>query len=594
MRRLAAVLLVAAAAAPVPCAGGQLPSSFKVLPNPVPNGNPTAKPESNAGEYERPYEAPYEPHIGALSAMAPCPAGQYGARPQCTKCPPGTFTLPASVASNADVSACSSTHSRLNVLWLMADDMKPIMGGHYKDALARTPNLDKLQRTGVTFTNAHNQAAQCTPSRASILSGLRPDHNGVTAISGQLRGVYANLVTLPQRFKRAGYHVAGVGKIFDGRSTGGSQVQDHDSWSVPVHNPYAGMYWVSDAGDCGYGDVLFANGNQPLVQCSLSAKGDSDYPNYQLASHAIGLLNTLPTPFFLALGLQRPHMPFNAPAQYWKQWARADMLRPQANRTALGMWGGALIHNEEAAKYTDWSHDRPLQPGAPLRARFVHGYYAAVSYTDAMFGRVLDALQASEHANSTIVVCTADHGMHLGDHQQFGKWTVYEQATRTHLIFAGAAVAKAVRNSAVASPVELLDIYPTLSDLAGVTGAVVPPLDGVSLVPMLAAPRGPAVRSVAVGQFPADCCRNIVSYMLRAARFRYVAHLEGRGVGFERSEVHSAKILHDELYDMLEDPAETVSLVVSRPDVLARMRHIFAMYRSTTWRGVWNANATGL
>ena len=242
---------------------------------------------------------------GATSAAAlACPAGQYGAAPHCVACPAGTFTLPPSLASNSDVSACSAEHKRLNVLLLIADDFKPDIGNNFGDTLSRTPNLNALQKRGVSFVNAHNQAAECTPSRASFLTGLRPDVNGVITIHEQLRGVYPKLITLPQRFKNQGYFVAGVGKVFDGRSAGGARVEDAISWSIPVYNPFPGIYWNPNAGDCGYGDLLLSpQYPAPLVQCSLSPQGDAAYPNYNLTSHAIELLGKIPSPFFLALGL---------------------------------------------------------------------------------------------------------------------------------------------------------------------------------------------------------------------------------------------------------------------------------------------------
>ena len=329
------------------------------------------------------------------------------------------------MASNSDVSACSAAHKRLNVLLLIADDFKPDIGNNFGNTLSRTPNLNALQKRGVAYVNAHNQAAECTPSRASFLTGLRPDVNGVITIHEQLRGVYPKLITLPQRFKNQGYFVAGVSEVFDGRSAGGARVEDAISWSIPVYNPFPGIYWNPNAGDCGYGDLLLSpQYPSPLVQCSLSPQGDAAYPNYNLTSHAIELLDKIPSPSFLALGLQRPHMPFCAPDTYWRQWNRSTMLRPTSNRTAIGMWSGALHRNREAATYSDWPVSNPLLPSDAVRARFVHGYYAASSYSDAEFGRILDALSNSQYANNTIIVAMADHGMHLGDHQLFGKWTV--------------------------------------------------------------------------------------------------------------------------------------------------------------------------
>jgi len=184
--------------------------------------------------------------------------------------------------------------------------------------------------------------------------------------------------------------------------------------------------------------------------------------------------------------------------------------------------------------------------------------------------------------------------MHLGDHQLFGKWTVYEQSTHVPLVIAGTAVDKSLWNTKVASPVELLDLYPTLSELAGLVSKVKPSIDGTSLTPLFTTNRAARrnVRGVAVVQYPSYCCLNIMSYGLRGSRWRYVAHLEAKGVSWAKNDIKRASILSDELYDMSNDPGELFSLVGNKTDseavaALAQMRQIFAQYRSTTWRGVW-------
>ena len=464
--------------------------------------------------------------------------------------------------------AAAAGARRPNVLFIAVDDLKPMLGC-YGHSEIRSPNLDRLAARGMVFLNAYCQQAVCGPTRASLLTGRRPDYTRVWDLKTKMRDIHPDILTLPQHFKNHGYETVGLGKIFDPRCVDGRQWGDKPSWSRPyVHvpkNPDSEMGFLNPAfvervrkirrekrltGD--WGVIRKAIGGVPPVEHSEDVP-DNAYEDGALAEAAAGLVKELAAgdrPFFLAVGFHKPHLPFIAPQKYWNLYADDALELAKFQQMPADAPGFAF---QDSWELKNGSYAVPRGPGLlprDLQRELIHGYYACVSYVDAQIGKVLDALEAAGAAGETIVVVWGDHGWHLGDHGMWCKHTNYEQATRAPLIIArrasgpGLGVAK--------WPVEFVDIFPTLCELAGVPRPR--DLAGVSLVPVLDHPSA-RLKEVAVSQFPRHRKGGeVMGYAFRDERYRYVQWVPRRAP-------HSGSVVAEELYDYAKDPWETRSLV---------------------------------
>jgi uncharacterized sulfatase len=356
------------------------------------------------------------------------------------------------------------------VLLLMSDDLAAHLGC-YGHPLAKTPHLDALAKRGVLFERAYCQFPHCNPSRASLLSGLRPNSTRVTNNEDNLYSNVPGVVTLPHLFRQNGYATARCGKIFHlGVPTGLESMDDPQAWDFGMpfkdERPYppARKSAVDVAAGAGQG-----------LRWTEIASGEEQLCDTDFASTAIEWLEKRDAskPFFLAVGFHRPHLPLVAPAKYFDIYPfesitlpdepaddEADIPEPARNGSVPG--------------YTLSS--TPEQRRAAIRA-----YLACVSYVDAQAGRVLDALKRLGLEENTIVVFAADHGWHLGEHKLWHKRSLFEESARVPFIVVAPGMKGAGRRSA--GLVELLDVYPTLCDLAGVPPPAV--LQGKSLRPAL-------------------------------------------------------------------------------------------------------------
>ena len=388
-----------------------------------------------------------------------------------------------------------------NILFIPVDDLRPELGA-YGDAFVKTPHIDQLAEQGVVFTRAYCQQAVCNPSRASLLTGLRPDSIQVWDLRTSFRTTVPDAITLPQYFKQHGYITIGLGKTFHNNDP------DTISWSMTPENikgypfdpdaVYANeenleiqrmkIEQLKNAGlsridPCGYWYVK-ANATE-------NADVDDDfYYDGAQTTRAIEILNELKAenkPFFLSVGYYRPHLPFNAPKKYWDMYDR-DSIPLAENMYVPENIPSYLVHGDaELRGYSD-CHDLPLPNETPWdenrQKEIKHGYYASVSYTDAQIGRLLDALEQLGLAENTIVVLWGDHGWKLGEHNGWCKQTNFEIDTRVPFIISGAGVkAKGQQSHALT---ELVDIYPSLCQMAGLP--IPEYLQGTSLVPLLENP----------------------------------------------------------------------------------------------------------
>lgn len=436
--------------------------------------------------------------------------------------------------------------SRPNVLFIAVDDLNCALGC-YGDILARTPNIDRLAASGVQFSRAYNQLPLCNPARASLMTGLRPDQIGVYDLDRHFRDGLPEVVTLPQAFQNAGYFAARVGKIYHYNvpaAIGTNGFDDPPSWNRTV-NP--------KGRDTTEERLIFNAEPHRKISAALSWHaadgGDDEQTDGMVATAAIRLLNELKDqPFFLAVGFFRPHTPYVAPKKYFDMHP-LDQIRlpyaPKDDREDIPV--AAFAHNCPVSHY-----NLP----EPLLLKATQAYYACVSFVDAQIGRLLSALEAAHLDDNTIVVFWSDHGYHLGEHN--GIWqkrTLFEQAARAPLIIR--APNSQGNGRLCRRVVEFVDIYPTLSTLAGVMAPA--NLAGRSLAPLLDNPsaewNGHAVTQVLR---PADgrLSTQVMGCSIRTARWRYTEWGEGKsGV---------------ELYDHHSDPMEFHNLAMQPDENAAR------------------------
>lgn len=438
-----------------------------------------------------------------------------------------------------------------NVLFIAVDDLKPLIGV-YGAQEVQTPSMDALGESGFVFLNNHCQQAVCAPSRASLLTGKRPDHTRIWDLKTRIRSHRPNILTLPHYFKNNGYETAAVGKVFDVRSV--DEGHDAVSWSLPYRriessNPIGGG-WV-------FADERVST-EAPDVDDAVTMDG-------QVLAESVELLNELAAqdkPFFLAVGFHKPHLPFVAPKRYWDLYDRQSIDLAPFREHAAGAPEFAFQPGWEIrGLYTDIPEDRSVPIPEAKQRELIHGYYACVSFIDAQIGRLVAHLDELGLAEDTVIVLWGDHGWHLGDHGMWCKHTNFEQATRSPLLLAGAGVP----SGQTRAPTEFVDIFPTVCDLAGLP--VPDHLDGDNLVELINGGPAPGA-AYAVSQYPRRT--TLMGYAFRNERYRYVIWV---GESFHTSKPFSpGLVVAEELYDYAEDPLETVNLVTQADYAGVRQR----------------------
>jgi len=440
--------------------------------------------------------------------------------------------------------AAAAFAERPNVLFIASDDLRCTLGC-YGDPVAKTPHLDALAASGILFERAYCQQALCNPSRASLLTGRRPDTLKIWNLQASYRKTAPKAVTLPEYFIRHGYHAEQIGKIHHGS---GTPSRDPKSWSVPqvLHN-------VTKK------DAYQLPKNRTGKKAAATERSDTDDRatiDGKVAAAAVEALRRLKeaeAPFFLAVGFRKPHLPFAAPAKYWDRYEREAIPLPPY-REPDQVPALALHNSKELFGYTDVSAAEA--PDEAKRRELWHGYYAAVSFMDAQVGKLLAALDANELADNTIVVFWSDHGFHLGEHALWCKTSNFEVDARVPLIVrdpkrhgstskADKGQRKGQRSKAL---VELVDLYPSVVEACGLP--LPAGLEGTSFVPLLQHPQR-AWKTAAFTQHPRPAYYNkkpqVMGTSMRTDRFRYT---EWRTFG-------SSEVVAFELYDHRRDPGET-------------------------------------
>ncbi len=356
---------------------------------------------------------------------------------------------------------------KYNVLHLVSDDLNCSLGC-YGHPLVKSPNIDKLASRGVRFDKAYCQYPLCNPSRASFMTGLRPDTTKVYENSTHFRETDPNTVTMPQSFQKAGAFVARVGKLYHyGVPTqiGTSGLDDEPSW-MQVVNPIGHDKKVEDK-------IFSLTPGQFGGTLSWFADEDPEPQTDAIgAAEAIKLLEAhKDKPFYLAVGFYRPHTPYVAPKQFFDMYPLDQVgLAQGPGKDEPGIPEGAYAsYKKEQDKLTD-----------DLRRQARQAYFASTSFMDAQVGQVVDALDRLGLADKTIIVFHSDHGYHLGEHGLWQKQSIWEGSARVPLIIA--VPGSANQGKACARPVELVDLHATLTDLCGIES---PKTDGFSLKPLL-------------------------------------------------------------------------------------------------------------
>jgi arylsulfatase A-like enzyme len=445
-----------------------------------------------------------------------------------------------------------------NILFIAVDDLKPVLGC-YGDKLVKTPNIDRLAKMGTVFMNNHCQQSVCGPTRASLMTGLRPDVTRVLDLKTKMRDMLPDVVTLPQYLISQGYTTSGVGKIYHPSCT--DKQFDAPSWSIPfivaedkdyangLGEPAFKHYQqtalkelaLSDAkAKKDKKDVSKSSGDKkdkskksneggeeevaakpekvkkgkdddsegsskrgPATEClDLPDNAYEDGVTALKARQQIIALSKNAAPFFMAVGFHKPHLPFVAPKKYWDMYKEQDMPLAPFQEHAANSPFIAYTRAGELRNYTDIPEfvtkpEELLQIGLKpeKQKQLVHGYYAAVSYMDAQVGILLNTLDSLGTLNNTIIVLWGDHGWHLGDHDLWCKHTNFEQATRSPLIIA----APGIKSGKTNSPSEHLDVFPTLCNLSGLK--IPTQLQGKSLKPVMQNNKA-SVKDFAVSQYP--------------------------------------------------------------------------------------------
>lgn len=498
-----------------------------------------------------------------------------------------------------------------NILFIAIDDLRPELGC-YGSPIVKSPHLDAIAAQGLRFDRAYCQQAICSPSRASLLSGLRPDQTGITHNYVEFRDLNPDVITLPQHFMANGYETVSSGKIFHRPN------DDLQSWSrqlaikkVPYKKP---NYTFADPKNH---ELHMQQKKEMFEKYGEASKrrlaSGPAFEKYDVPDHAyidgwnteaaIATLKDMTEknpekPFFLALGFKLPHLNWVAPAKYWDLYDRDEI---KLATQVTGPKNGAQIGLHPSFELRVRANIPKIGPmGDELSRTLLHAYYASVSYVDANIGKMVAALEEVGVSDDTIIIVWGDHGWHLGEMGIWGKATNYEIATRVPMLISTPDMkAKGKGSDAL---VELVDIYPTLCELAGI-----PKPDhivGKSFAPLLDDP-DQEWKEFALSQFPSPALREwaanplsaemretffgplieevegrvieqqgdlwdrelfeqyVMGYSLRTDRYRFVSWLDSRDL--------NADPVFVELYDHKNDPTETVNIADENADVVKEL-----------------------
>jgi len=422
---------------------------------------------------------------------------------------------------------------RPNILFLICDDLNCDLGA-YGHPQVETPNIDRLAARGVLFENTHCQYPLCGPSRASFMTGMYPDQTLVRRNAIYIREHIPNVLTIPQMFRLDDYFAVRIGKVFHYNVPRHIGTSGHD-------DPYSWNYTINPRGrDKEEEDKIFSlvPNNFGGTLSWLAADGkDEEQTDGIAASEAIKLLEKFSKqdrPFFMTVGLYRPHTPFVAPKQYFEMYPLEQIKVPQVPESYISQLPQPAISSIRRKK-------DQVDLDEQVARQVIQAYYASITFADAQVGRIMASLKSSGLEENTIVVFTSDHGYHMGEHGHWQKTTLFENATRVPLVIAGPGVTE--KGRVAKGLVEMVDIYPTMAELAH--QKIPMQVSGVSLRPILE-DVDLTVRSSALTQYNNG-------YSIRTNRYRYTEWGDNGSLGAE-------------LYDHESDPEELIN-IIDQPEV---------------------------
>lgn len=485
-----------------------------------------------------------------------------------------------------------SQSAKPNILFIAVDDLKPIIGA-YGNSIIKTPNIDRLAKRGTVFLNNYCQQAICGPTRASIMTGMRPDMTKIWDLKAKIREVSPDIITLPQYLITQGYSTQGIGKVFDPRNV--DEQNDKLSWSVQYHKTEK-KYYVAELGEPAEGryqlketkaaveKVISESLAKGMTKAEANAEANlkvrpatenidvpdnayNDGANILQSKDILKNLSKTGKPFFFAVGIAKPHLPFVAPKKYWDLYKTSEMPLAAFQEQSTNPISVAYHNAGEIRAYTDMPADlaktRQKDFGYTIstakQQELIHSYYAAISYTDALVGDLLNTLDSLGLSKNTIVVLWGDHGWHLGDHNLWCKHSNFEEATRAPLIISS----PGMNSNSTKSLTEHVDIFPTLCDLAGLP--IPPQLQGKSLKLVMQDPTV-VVKKYATSQYPRSGVdeetgrsgfveANTMGYSIRDGQYRFTIWMKN---GFRTTKRYAEKdVIGMELYDYKVDPLET-------------------------------------
>lgn len=477
-------------------------------------------------------------------------------------------------------SSSTADESRKNVIMIAVDDLRPMLGC-YGDTRVKTPNIDRLARAGMLFERAYCNYSKCGPSRLSLMTGLRPAsvqvHGHGDAEPKAFRARRPDAVSVARWLKDHGYETRSFGKI------------DHDGWQLASDwsaAPFAGregeMLEIVDEENPDTPTFIADRHSCPVMQSPEVA--DDHLFEGRMTNEVLKQLaevrETKEKPFFFAVGYRRPHLPFVAPKRYFDlyekndswlapnpeppeesppfAWFNSDGYVSAAKRVGLNIPArpdratAIALNGYEMRSYLDVPREGAISKERQIE--LIRAYAACVSYVDAQIGRILDSLDDSGLRENTIVMLWSDHGWHLGEMSAWGKMTNYEVGTRVPLIVSVPGLAEGRTESIV----ELVDLYPTICELTGVKAP--PHLEGDSFAPVLEDPIAAAATGSAFHEYVRHQGRH-TGRAVRTPKFRCVIWYDREG-----------KVEFEELYDLEEDPNETVNIAAKNPEQVKKLR----------------------
>ncbi len=513
-----------------------------------------------------------------------------------------------------------------NILFIAIDDLRPELGC-YGSEVAVTPNLDKFASEGLLFNRAYAQQAICSPSRASLMTGARPETINIIENYTYFRDLHPDIITLPQHFRANGYETVHSGKIYHKPAFADLE----KSWSrtpatLDIPEPrYPGAYALKE------NQEIFKE-NQATIRKKYGEGATSHHalgrgPAYEKADvpdhayidgfhteEAIATMKEMANqgdkPFFLGLGFRLPHLDWNAPKKYWDLYdpekipMAAQTERPK-NGAAMGLHASFELRVRHGIPKSG-----PIE--GELARTLKHGYLASVSYVDALFGKMLTALEAAGVRDNTIIIVWSDHGWHLGDMGIWGKATNYEIATRVPMMIWTPDMPGENRGKKTDALVELIDMYPTLCELAGIE--LPAHLEGQSFAPLLEVPDrewkkaafslypNPALREWAANPLTASMRETYFGPLIEAVESRIITQqkekwdrdlFENDLMGYTmRTDKYRLVVWKDhtnpdsqpiflELYDHQTDPAETINIAQDEPKLIKKLLAQF----NAGWKG---------